>query len=87
MAEEKRFGLSAVHEIERVFGKGHSSIRCVVSHHGGFVPAVRESLQSPDESKNSQLDADGVPVLLLRCSLWPAARVITVAVASGRVWC
>jgi IS30 family transposase len=57
MAEGKRFGLSAMqksdmwcrwkagqslHEIGRAFGKGHSSIRCVVSHHGGFVPAVRQ---------------------------------------------
>src|SRR6267378_6231770 len=57
MAEEKRFGLSAMqksdmwcrwkagqslHEIGRAFGKSHSSIRCVVSHHGGFVPAVRQ---------------------------------------------
>src|SRR6266852_4562199 len=60
MAEEKRFGLSAMqksdmwcrwkagqslHEIGRAFGKSHSSIRCVVSFHGGFVPAVhRRSL-------------------------------------------
>ena len=57
MAEEKRFGFSAMqksdmwrrwkagqslHEIGRAFGKSHSSIRCVVSHHGGFVPAVRQ---------------------------------------------
>ena len=57
MAEGKRFGLSAMqksdmwcrwkagqslHEIGRAFGKSHSSIRCVVSHHGGFVPAVRQ---------------------------------------------
>ena len=56
MAEGKRFGLSAMqksdlwsrwkagpslHEMGRAFGKSHSSIRCVVSHHGGFVPAVR----------------------------------------------
>ena len=56
MAEEKRFGLSAMqksdmwcrwkvgqslHEIGRAFGKPHTSIRCLVSRHGGFVPAVR----------------------------------------------
>jgi IS30 family transposase len=56
MTQGKRFGLSAVqksdmwrrwkagqslHEIGRAFGKSHSSIRCLVSHHGGFVPAVR----------------------------------------------
>jgi IS30 family transposase len=56
MRQGKRFGLSAVqksdlwrrwkagqslHEIGRAFGKSHSSIRCVVSLHGGFVPAVR----------------------------------------------
>ncbi len=56
MRPGKRFGLSAVqkselwrrwkagqslHEIGRAFGKSHSSIRCVVSLQGGFVPAVR----------------------------------------------
>jgi IS30 family transposase len=56
MRQSKRFGLSAMqksdlwrrwkagqslHEIGRAFGKEHSSIRCVVSLHGGFVPAVR----------------------------------------------
>src|SRR5206468_13133694 len=56
MRPGKRFGLSAVqksdvwcrwkagqslHEIGRAFGKEHSSIRCLVSRHGGFVPAVR----------------------------------------------
>src|SRR5258707_8782372 len=56
MTQGKRFGLSAVqksdmwcrwkagqslHEIGRAFGKSHSSIRCLVSRHGGIVPAVR----------------------------------------------
>src|SRR5271170_5516921 len=56
MRQGKRFGLSAIeksdlwrrckagqslHEIGRAFGKSHSCIRCVVSLHGGFVPAVR----------------------------------------------
>jgi IS30 family transposase len=56
MTQEKRLGLSAVqksdlwrrwkagqslHEIGRAFGKEHSSIRCLVSRHGGFVPSVR----------------------------------------------
>jgi hypothetical protein len=55
MRQGKRFGLSAMqksdlwrrwkagqslHEIGRAFGKSHSSIRCVVSLHGGFVPSV-----------------------------------------------
>jgi hypothetical protein len=31
----------SLHAIGRAFGKEHSSIRCVVSRHGGFVPAVR----------------------------------------------
>ena len=57
MTQGKQFGLSAtqkiamwsrwkagqsLHEIGRAFGKSHSSIRCVVSHHGGFVPALRQ---------------------------------------------
>jgi hypothetical protein len=56
MTQEKRFGLSAVqksdmwrrwkagqslHEIGRAFGKEHSSIRCLVSRYGGFVPPIR----------------------------------------------
>jgi IS30 family transposase len=56
MIQGKRFGLSAVqksdvwrrwkagqtlHEIGRAFGKEHSSIRCLVSRYGGFVPVVR----------------------------------------------
>jgi IS30 family transposase len=56
MAEGKWFGLSAMqksdlwcrwkagqslHEIGRAFGKSHSSIRCVVSHHGGIVSVAR----------------------------------------------
>jgi len=55
MTQGKRFGLSAaqkrdvwrrwkagqsLHKIGRAFGKEHSSIRCLVSRHGGFVPAV-----------------------------------------------
>jgi len=31
----------SLHEIGHAFGKNHSSVRCLVSHHGGFVPAVR----------------------------------------------
>src|SRR5229473_3004205 len=56
MTQGKRFGLSAaqksemwcrwkagdsLHKIGRAFGKEHSSIRCLVSRYGGFVPAVR----------------------------------------------
>jgi hypothetical protein len=52
----RRFGFSAeqkhdvwrrwkagqtLHEIGRAFGKEHSSIRCLVSRHGGIAPAVR----------------------------------------------
>src|SRR6202142_1307 len=56
MKPGKRFGLSTeqkidvwrrgkagqtLHEIGRAFGKEHSSIRCLVSRHGGIAPAVR----------------------------------------------
>jgi len=56
MKQGKRFGLSAeqksdvwrrwklgqtLHEIGRAFGKEHSSIRCLVSRHGGIAPAIR----------------------------------------------
>src|SRR5260370_4457519 len=56
MKQRRRFGLSAeqkseawrrwkagqtLHEIGRAFRKPHNSIHCVVSRHGGIVPAVR----------------------------------------------
>ena len=56
MRPGKRFGLSAeqklevwrrwkagrtLDEIGRAFGKEHSSIRCLVSRHGGIAAAVR----------------------------------------------
>ncbi len=56
MKQGRRFGLSAeqksdvwrrwqagqtLHEIGRAFGKEHSSIRCLVSRHGGIAPGVR----------------------------------------------
>ena len=56
MARGKRVGLSAaqrtevwcrwkagqsLHEIGRTFGKPHTSIHCLLSQHGGIVPAAR----------------------------------------------
>ncbi len=56
MAQGKRAGLSAAHRTEvwcrwkagqslhmigRAFGKPHTSIHCLLSHHGGIVPAAR----------------------------------------------
>jgi IS30 family transposase len=56
MAQGKRVGLSAaqrtevwcrwragqsLHMIGRAFGKPHTSIHCLLSHHGGIVPAAR----------------------------------------------
>ena len=56
MKQGGRFGFSAeqkldvwrrwktgqtLHEIGRAFGKEHSSIRCLVSRHGGIAPVVR----------------------------------------------
>src|ERR1039457_7694287 len=38
----------SLHEIGRVFGKGHGSIRCVLTQRGGIVPAARRrSLRTP----------------------------------------
>src|SRR3981189_800720 len=31
----------SLHTIGRAFGKPHTSIHCLLSHHGGIVPAVR----------------------------------------------
>jgi hypothetical protein len=56
MAQGKQAGLSAaqrtevwrrwkagqsLHRIRRAFGKPHASIHCLLSHHGGIVPAAR----------------------------------------------
>jgi hypothetical protein len=56
MTQGKRVGLSAtqksdiwlrwkagqsLHEIGRAFGKPHTSIHCLLSHHGGIVPTAR----------------------------------------------
>src|ERR1700693_4476649 len=56
MTQGKRVGLStaqrtdiwcrwkagqSLHEIGRAFGKPHTSIHCLLSQHGGIVPAVR----------------------------------------------
>jgi len=56
MAQEKRAGFSAaqttdiwwrwkagqsLHMIGRASGKPHTSIHCLLSHHGGIVPAAR----------------------------------------------
>ena len=56
MKQGRRFGFSeeqklnvwrrwkagqTLHEIGGAFGKEHSSIRCLVSRHGGIAPAVR----------------------------------------------
>jgi hypothetical protein len=73
MTQGKRFGLSAVqkkgmcclwkagqslHEIGRAFGKEHSSIRCLVSRHGGFVPAVRRRM-SVYQTHHNPADTSG----------------------------
>ena len=31
----------SLHTIGRVFGKPHTSIHCLLAHHGGIVPVVR----------------------------------------------
>jgi hypothetical protein len=78
MRPGKRFGLSAVqkselwrrwkagqslHDIGRAFDKSPSSIHCVVSLHGGFVPAVRRrsllALTLPEREDISQTPSHG----------------------------
>src|SRR6202453_141751 len=79
MTQEKWFGLSPVqkndmwrrwkageslHEIGRAYGKEHSSIRCLVSRHGGFVPSVRRrSLRTltPGEREDISRGVASVP--------------------------
>jgi hypothetical protein len=66
MKQGKRFGLSAeqkldvwrrwkagqtLHEIGRAFGKEHSSIRCLVSRHGGIAELNRGIRQSNTQAR------------------------------------
>jgi len=34
-------GGQSLHTIGRAFGKPHTSIHCLLAHHGGIVPAIR----------------------------------------------
>ena len=96
MRQGKRFGLSAMqksdlwrrwkagqslHEIGRAFGKSHSSIRCVVSLHGGFVPAVRRrsllALTLPEREDISRGIASGSSIRKIAQLLDRAASTVS----------
>jgi IS30 family transposase len=96
MRQGKRFGLSAIeksdlwrrwkagqslHEIGRAFGKSHSSIRCVVSLHGGFVPAVRRrsllALTLPEREDISRGIACGSSIRAIAKLLERAASTVS----------
>jgi len=74
MKPGKRFGLSAaqklevwsrwktgqtLHEIGRAFGKPHTSIRCLVSLHGGIVPAARRRSLSRSRCVSARKSLEG----------------------------
>jgi Helix-turn-helix domain len=108
MRQGKRFGLSAMqksdlwrrwkagqslHEIGRAFGKSHSSIRCVVSHHGGIVPRVRRrsllALTLPEREDISRGIASGSSIrkiaqLLDRAASTVSREVVRLALASAQ---
>jgi Helix-turn-helix domain len=96
MRQGKRFGLSAIgksdlwrrwkageslHEIGRAFGKSHSSIRCVVSLHGGFVPLVRRrslrALTLPEREDISRGIASGSSIRKIAQLLERAASTVS----------
>src|SRR5271163_4477746 len=100
MRQGKRLGLSAIeksdlwrrwkagqslHEIGRAFGKSHSSIRCVVSLHGGFVPAVRRrsllALTLPEREDISRGIASGSSIRKIAQLLERAASTVSREVA------
>src|SRR5258708_32884872 len=100
MRPGKRFGLSAVqkselwgrwkagqslHEIGRAFDKSHSSIRCVVSLHGGFIPAVRRRslrvLTLPEREDISRGIACGSSIRTIAQHLDRAASTVSREVA------
>ena len=96
MRQGKRFGLSVIeksdlwrrwkageslHEIGRAFSKSHSSIRCVVSLHGGFVPAVRRrsllALTLPEREDISRGIASGSSIRDIAKGLERAASTVS----------
>ena len=96
MRQGKRFGLSAMqksdlwrrwkagqslHEIGRAFGKSHSSIRCVVSLHGGIVPSVRRrsllALRLPEREDISRGIACGSSIRAIAQLLDRAASTVS----------
>jgi len=100
MRPGKRFGLSVLqkselwrrwkagqtlHEIGRAFDKGPSSIRCVVSLHGGFVPAVRRrsllALTLPEREDISRGIASGAALRTIAQHLDRAVSTVSREVA------
>ena len=100
MRPGQRFGLSAVqkselwrrwkageslHEIGRAFDKSPSSIHCVVSLHGGFVPAVRRrsllALSLPEREDISRGIASGAALRTIAQHLERAVSTVSREVA------
>jgi len=71
----------SLHEIGRAFGKSHSSIRCVVSHHGGIVPRVRRrsllALTLPEREDISRGIASGSSIRKIAQLLDRAASTVS----------
>ncbi|MFZ3333007.1 MAG: IS30 family transposase [Candidatus Acidiferrales bacterium] len=75
----------SLHEIGRAFGKSHSSIRCVVSLHGGFVPAVHRrsllALTLPEREDISRGIASGASIRKIARLLERAVSTVSREVA------
>ena len=53
----------SLHEIGRTFGLPHTSIHCLLSHHGGIVPAVRRrSLLALTLAEREDISRGSLPV-------------------------
>jgi IS30 family transposase len=100
MKQGRRFGFSAeqkldvwrrwkagqtLHEIGRAFGKEHSSIRCLVSRHGGIAPAVRRrallALTLREREEISRGLASGSPIREIAKCLERAVSTVSREVA------
>jgi hypothetical protein len=89
MKQGRQFGFSAeqkldvwrrwkagqtLHEIGRAFGKEHSSIRCLVSRHGGIAPAVRRrallalTLREREEISRGLASGSSIREIMFRAS-------------------
>ena len=71
----------SLHEIGRAFGRTHTSIHLLLSHHGGIVPAVRrrspQALTLTEREEISRGIASGSSIREIAARLYRAASTVS----------